>query len=94
MGYGKQTEHISGGLNDTFQTTGRQGDFRPNHRRVMCNYPKKKFDINLKVEGMSYKFWNFLIDQNATITKIKRNKIYFSQKKNSKIKIKKKKLEK
>ena len=43
---------------------------------------------------MSYKFWNFLIDQNATITKIKRNKIYFSQKKNSKIKNKKKKLEK
>ena len=42
---------------------------------------KKKNDINLKVEGMSYKFWNFLIDQNATITKIKRNKIYFSQKK-------------
>ena len=39
MGYGKQTEHISGGLSDTFQTTGRQSDFRPNHRWVCCNYP-------------------------------------------------------
>ena len=39
VGYGKQTEHTLGGLSDTFQTTGRQGDFRPNHRRVMCNYP-------------------------------------------------------
>ena len=39
VGYGKQTEHTSGGLSDTFQTTGRQGDFRPNHRRVMRNYP-------------------------------------------------------
>ena len=32
-------EHTSGGLNETFQTTGRQGDFHPNHRRVMRNYP-------------------------------------------------------
>ena len=39
VGYGKQTEHTSGGLSDTFQTTGRQDDFRPNHMRVMCNYP-------------------------------------------------------
>ena len=38
VGYEKQTEHTSGGLSDTFQTMGRQGDFRPNHRRVMCNY--------------------------------------------------------
>ena len=39
MSYGKQTEHISSGLSDTFQTTGKQGDFRPNHKRVMRNYP-------------------------------------------------------
>ena len=37
-GYRKQIEHTSGGLSDTFQTTGRQSDFRPNHRWVMCNY--------------------------------------------------------
>ena len=34
VGYGKQTDHTSGGLSDTFQTTGRQSDFRPNHRWV------------------------------------------------------------
>ena len=39
VGYEKQTEHTSGGLSDAFQTTGKQGDFRPNHRRVMRNYP-------------------------------------------------------
>ena len=42
VGYGKQTEHTSGGLSDTFQTTGRQGDLRPNHKRVMRNYPYNK----------------------------------------------------
>ena len=36
--YRKQIEHTSGGLSDTFQTMGRQSDFRPNHRWVMCNY--------------------------------------------------------
>ena len=41
MGYGKQTEHTSGGLSDTFQTMGRQSDFRLNHRWVYCNYTKK-----------------------------------------------------
>ena len=41
VGYGKQTKHTSGGLSDTFQITGRQSDFRPNHRWVYCNYPKK-----------------------------------------------------
>ena len=41
VGYGKQTEHASSGLSDIFQTTGRQGDFRTNHRWVVCNYPKK-----------------------------------------------------
>ena len=34
VGYRKQTDHTSGGLNDTFQTTGRQSDFRINHRWV------------------------------------------------------------
>ena len=42
MGYGKQTEHTSSGLSDTFQTMGRQSDFCPNHKWVICNYPKKK----------------------------------------------------
>ena len=40
MGYGEWRKHISGGLSDTFQITGGQSDFRPNHRWVMCNYPK------------------------------------------------------
>ena len=39
MGYGKWWKHTSGRLSDTFQTTGRQNDFRSNHRRVICNYP-------------------------------------------------------
>ena len=39
VGYGKQTEHTTGGLSDTFQTTGRKSYFCPNHRWVMCNYP-------------------------------------------------------
>ena len=39
MGYGGWRKHTSGGLSDTFQTTGRQSDFRSNHRRVICNYP-------------------------------------------------------
>ena len=34
VGYGKQTEHITGGLSDTFQTTSRQSDFRRNHKWV------------------------------------------------------------
>ena len=42
VGYGDWRKHTSGGLSDTFQTTGRQSDFRPNHRWVICNYPKKK----------------------------------------------------
>ena len=41
MGYGKWWKHTSGRLSDTFQTTGRQNDFRSNHRRVICNYPIK-----------------------------------------------------
>ena len=39
VGYGGWRKHTSGGLSDTFQTTGRQSDFRSNHRRVICNYP-------------------------------------------------------
>ena len=39
VGYEKQTEYTSGGLSDTFQITGRQRDFRPNHRWFMYNYP-------------------------------------------------------
>ena len=38
VGYGDWWKHTSGGLSDTFQTTDRQSDFRPNHRWVMCNY--------------------------------------------------------
>jgi len=41
VGYRKQTKHTSGGLSDTFQTTGRQSDFRQNHKWVMCNYTLK-----------------------------------------------------
>ena len=40
--YGKQTEFTTCGLNNTFQTTGRQCDFRPNNMWVMFNYQKKK----------------------------------------------------
>ena len=40
VGYGGWRKHTSGGLSDTFQTTGRQSDFRSNHKRVTCNYPK------------------------------------------------------
>ena len=42
VGYGKQMEHTSNGLSNTFQTMGRQSDFCPNHKWVICNYPKKK----------------------------------------------------
>ena len=40
VGYGDWQKLISSGLSDTFQITGRQSDFRQNHRWVMCNYPK------------------------------------------------------
>ena len=36
--YGDLQKHTSGGLSDTFQTTGRQSDFHPNHKWVICNY--------------------------------------------------------
>ena len=39
VSYGKQMEYTIDRLSDTFQITGRQSDFRPNHRWVMCNYP-------------------------------------------------------
>ena len=39
VGYGGWRKHTSGGLSDTFQTTGRQSDFLSNHRKVICNYP-------------------------------------------------------
>ena len=39
VGYGDWRKHTSGELSDTFQTMGRQSDFRLNHRKVMCNYP-------------------------------------------------------
>ena len=42
MGYGKQTEHTTGGLSDTFQTISRQSDFRPNHMWVLCDFPNNK----------------------------------------------------
>ena len=41
VGYRDWRKHTLGGLSDTFQTTGRQSDFRPNHMWVMCNYPYK-----------------------------------------------------
>ena len=47
VGYGKQTEHTTGGLNDTFQTTGRQSDFLLNHRWVMCNYPLDLLSLHM-----------------------------------------------
>ena len=42
VGYGEWWKHTSGGLSDTFQTTGRQSDFHSNPRRVICNYPINK----------------------------------------------------
>ena len=56
VGYGGWRKHTSGGLSDTFQTTGRQSDFRSNHRRVICNYPKGK--INYKVGYLAYIAYN------------------------------------
>ena len=44
VGYEDWRKHTSGGLSDTFQTMGRQSDFFPNHRWVMCNYPLYLFD--------------------------------------------------
>ena len=41
VGYEDWRKHISGGLSDTFKTTGRQSDFCPNHRWIMYNYPLK-----------------------------------------------------
>ena len=40
VSYGKQMEYTIDRLSDTFQITGRQSDFRPNHRWVQCNYLK------------------------------------------------------
>ena len=39
VGYRNWQKHTTSGLSDTFQTTSRQSDFRPNHRWVKCNYP-------------------------------------------------------
>ena len=39
VGYRDWQKHTTGGLSDTFQITGRQSDFDPNHRWVMYNYP-------------------------------------------------------
>ena len=39
VGYEKQTEYTTCGLSDTFQTMGRQSDFHPNYKWVMCNLP-------------------------------------------------------
>ena len=38
VGYGRLTVQTSGGQSDTFQTTGRQREFRPNNGWVYCNY--------------------------------------------------------
>ena len=40
VSYRKQMEYTIDRLSDTFQITGRQSDFRPNHRWVQCNYLK------------------------------------------------------
>ena len=45
LGYEDWQKHTIDELSDTFQITGRQSDFHPNHRWVMCNYPKKKFIV-------------------------------------------------
>ena len=47
VGYGDWRKHTTGGLSDTFQTTGRYNDFHPNYRWVMCNYPLDLLWINL-----------------------------------------------
>ena len=71
--YGEWRKHTSGGLSDTFQTTGRQSDFRLNHRWVMCNYPLyfSIFWLNLfyifsgsssTVDGTEDTFQNILYD--------------------------------
>ena len=39
VGYRILTEQTSSKQSDTFQTMGRQSDFRPNHRWVYYNYP-------------------------------------------------------
>ena len=38
MGYGRLMVQTSGGQSDTFQTKGRQREFRPNNGWVYCNY--------------------------------------------------------
>ena len=53
VGYRDWRKHTSGRLSDTFQTTGRQSDFRSNHRRVICNYP---FYLSTQVVGVIYFF--------------------------------------
>ena len=47
VGYGGWQKHTSGGLSDTYKTTGRQSDFCSNHRRVICNYPYNFLDLNI-----------------------------------------------
>ena len=91
VGYGKQTEHISGGLSDTFQTTGRQGDFRPNHRRVMCNYSKKKMTSIWKLRGWVTSFGTFWLIKMPLSLKLKEIKYILAKKKILKLKLKKKK---
>ena len=38
VGYGNLTVQTLGGQNDTFQITGTQSEFEPNHRSIYCNY--------------------------------------------------------
>ena len=59
VGCGEWRKHTSGRLSDTFQTTGRQSDFRPNHRWVCCNYPYIYIYIYIKNE--------VLISNSATV---------------------------
>ena len=62
VGYGGWRKHTSGGLSDTFQITGRQSDFRSNHRRVICNYPLIFFFFRLIIcIHHNLRLLNFLI---------------------------------
>ena len=69
VGYGGWRKHTSGGLSNTFQTTGRQSDFRSNHRRVICNYPffllynvLNSLYILLHAVGRIMSWWIFFVD--------------------------------
>ena len=69
VGFRDWRKYTLGRLSDTFQTTGRQSDFRPNHRWVMCNYPQKRkkeskallLSYNMEIRGLNVRIF-YLID--------------------------------